>query len=274
MSCDCPRSLRLPSWIDELIFNQLGAKYCRSCNNMTVIDWDRKDVLNYLGTYFPRSYTESYFITSDFLSTHSEECAQRDSVSILDFGCGTGGEIAGMLQAIEENRPNIRHAYVRGIDGNQKALRFCERILQRFSSERLEVSFTPSPIVIDDFYDLGIVDQIIQERFDFFITFKAICEFVTKQQFEISNPYDHIIRTFKNKVESGGVMCIADVSTFNQTSNEWLPKMLDKGISSTGCNVILKNKGWNEAFHTTHSRHAHDLSKLTWRFITFDGGAQ
>ena len=45
-------SVTLPQWLDHLIFEELGAKSCRSNSDMTVIDWDKKDVLNYLGTYF------------------------------------------------------------------------------------------------------------------------------------------------------------------------------------------------------------------------------
>ena len=268
------RRLKLPGWLDELIFGRLGAKYCRSCNNMTVIDWDRHDVLNYLGTYFPRSFTESYYITSDYLGFHAARYSQTDEISILDFGCGTGGEIVGMLYAIAEKLPNIKHAYVRGIDGNQNALRLCEKILKRFGSECLEVSFVPTPETIDDFYDLSIVDQVIQEKFDFFITFKAICEFVTKQQFESRNPYQYIIDVFKGKLTRDGVMCIADVSSYNNVSCEWLPKMLDAGITASNGNVLLRNSGWNESFYVNHSRHPQDLSKLTWRFVSTKGGQE
>ena len=80
----------LPKWLDDLIYKQLGAKYCRSNSDMTVIDWDKNDVLNYLGTYFPRSYAESYCIFSDYFKTHSEQFAGKEEISIFDFGCGTG----------------------------------------------------------------------------------------------------------------------------------------------------------------------------------------
>ena len=61
----------LPRWLDNLIFERLGAKYCRSNADMTVIDWDKNNVLNYLGTYFPRSYAEAYCIFSDFFKIES-----------------------------------------------------------------------------------------------------------------------------------------------------------------------------------------------------------
>lgn len=70
-------SIKLPQWLDNLIFDELGAKYCRANADMTVIDWDKNDVLNYLGTYFPRSYAESYCIFSDFLEDIQSDLPTR-----------------------------------------------------------------------------------------------------------------------------------------------------------------------------------------------------
>ena len=55
-------NILLPQWLDNLIFNELNAKYCPSFSTMTNIDDDKEKTLNYLGTYFPRSYAESYTI--------------------------------------------------------------------------------------------------------------------------------------------------------------------------------------------------------------------
>ena len=48
-------SVKLPQWLDDLIFEECGAKYRRSNSTMVVIDWDKANINNYLGTYFPRS---------------------------------------------------------------------------------------------------------------------------------------------------------------------------------------------------------------------------
>lgn len=68
----------LPQWLDHLIFEELGAKYCRSNSDMTVIDWDKNDMLNYLGTFFPRRYAESYCIFSDFSKLYSNRFADKE----------------------------------------------------------------------------------------------------------------------------------------------------------------------------------------------------
>ena len=113
----------LPKWLDDYIFNQLKANYCPSNSDMTVIDWDKSNVLNYLGTYFPRSYAEAYCIFSEYFKQHLKEWQNRESVSVFDFGCGTGGEIIGLLTAIEERLPYIEQVEIIVLDGNHTALR-------------------------------------------------------------------------------------------------------------------------------------------------------
>lgn len=101
-------SITLPKWLDDYIFKELGAKYCRSNSDMTVIDWDKKDVLNYLGTYFPRSYAEVYCIFNNYFERDENIFSNKEEISIFDFGCGTGGEIVGLITIINKIFPNIK----------------------------------------------------------------------------------------------------------------------------------------------------------------------
>ena len=64
---------------------------------MTNIDDDKAKTLNYLGTYFPRSYAESYCIFSEYFKSNNSDFADKEELSIFDFGSGTGGEIIGLL---------------------------------------------------------------------------------------------------------------------------------------------------------------------------------
>lgn len=259
---------KIPHWLDSYIFDNLGAQFCKSNSDMTVIDWDKGEILNYLGTYFPRSYVEARSI---FTEDKLQSLVNKQEVSILDFGCGTGGEIIGLLTNIEKYLPGVSTIKIVAIDGNQHALRLFEKVLGEFEKRsRLKICHKVAPIRIDDFYDLTVLDEIITDSFDIIISFKAICEFVTKDQFEGKNPYAHIANTYLPHLSEEGIMTLADVTTYNNVSNEWLPKMMDKGLSTVPCSIIARNEGYNQAYYISHSRtsESYDISKICWRIIT------
>lgn len=277
----------LPHWLDELIFKQLGAKYCRSNRDMTVIDWDKNDVLNYLGTYFPRSYAEAYCIFFNTLSPLQNFCPRcgatgywleewffKTEISVFDFGCGTGGEIIGMLDALDalkEFKPGIRKVNIVAFDGNQHALRLFEKIIKAYSEKsNIDICYNVLPFEIDDFYDLSILDSVITQKFDVVMTFKAICEFVTKDRFEKQNAYKHFAQCFLPKLTDDGIMLITDVTSYNNVSQEWLPKMMDSGLAEWSCNVVGQNTGYNQAFYVSHSQFRNDVSKIAYRIINND----
>lgn len=264
-------NVTLPQWLDDLIFNELGAKYCRSNSDMTVIDWDRNDILNYLGTYFPRSYAEAYGIFKEYISVANPSFLEKDILNIFDFGCGTGGQLMGFISALCESPIQPKCIHVFGLDGNDHALRICERIiahLQEKSITSFDIVFSPIPYTIEDFYDLSLLKNVIPKSIDLAITFKAICEFVTKENFDKENPYKHITNFFLPYLSIGGVVCLVDVTSYNGVSQEWLPIQMDKGIFECSCNVQMKNVGYNQSFLVSHSRKNSDVSKISWRIIT------
>ncbi len=260
--------VKLPQWLDTLIFDKLKAKYRCSCTDLTVIDWDRNDVLCYLGTYFPRSYAEACCLYSTYFKQHARAWTGREQLSLFDFGCGTGGEIIGLLTAIDEYLPNTKEVVICAFDGNHHALRLFERIYDEFSAHsRLHCQTHAYPITIDDFYDLSVLDNAIQSSFDLILSFKAVCEFVTKDQFEHQNAYTHIARFLLPRLAADGMMLLADVTTYNRTSQEWLPRMMDAGLAEAACHVTARNEGFNQTFTVTHSRRERDVSKIAWRII-------
>lgn len=263
-------TIQLPKWLDDLIFNELGAKYCRQNATMTNIDDDKEKALNYLGTYFPRSYAESYILFSALFEEEKQAFIGKDQLSIFDFGCGTGGEIIGLLTAIEEKLPEVQSVEIVAFDGNNSALRLYEQVLKNLRKRsRLKVKSRIFPAKIVDFYDLSIVNEVINLKFDLIITFKAICEFVSKQQFEQQNPYEHIVKTLLPKLNKKGLMVLVDITVpiYNGISEEWLPKMMDKGLKATDCEIVFYNPGYNISIYITHSHKVNDISKVAWRII-------
>ena len=261
--------IEFPRWLDTLIFDKLKAHYQPRYSDMTNIDDNKEKTLNYLGTYFPRSYTESCYIFSEYLQQHNSEFANQEELSIFDFGSGTGGEIFGLLTVLDELRPNLKKVRVKALDGNQFALKLFEKVFAEFKKHiGLHIEQDVIPIHIDDFYDLSILNDIITDTYDLIVSFKAICEFVTKDQFERKNAYEHIANFLLPRLKENGSMLLVDITTYNDTSQEWLPKMMDKGLIDSNCRIIAKNIGYNQTYTITHSRKPdNDISKVAWRII-------
>ena len=235
---------------------------------MTNVDDDNEKTLNYLGTYFPRSYAESHSIFSEYFKLNLSDYANREELSVFDFGSGTGGEMVGLLAALSSQLPHLKKVRIVVLDGNHYALRIYEKILDKLKKNmHFQIENLTAPLMIDDFYDLSILDSAMGEQFDIIVSFKAICEFVAKQQFERQNPYEHIAKFLLPKLKDEGLLLLEDVTTYNDTSQEWLPTMMDRGLKAANCTVISRNKDYNQTYFITHSRKLNDKSKVAWRMI-------
>ncbi len=258
----------LPKWLDSHIFGVLGATISPVKGNMTVIDWGKDDMPSYLGTYFPRSYAESYCIFSHYFSNNISEWRHRREISILGFGCGTGGDIFGLLMAIAENLGSVRRVHMHALDGNRHCLRLYEELLDIMRVRMpFDIDSREGFIAIDDNYDLGVTSYVIDGRFDIALSFKAIGEFATRNCFGKDNPYRNIATQLYGKLNDGGIMLIADITSFCNAQGEWFPDMLDRGLADAGCRVVDGNKGHNQQFHVSHSRADNYTTKIAWRII-------
>lgn len=262
------RTACLPFWLDSLLFNSFGARYNTSNKDLVVLDWGKDMMLSYLGTYFPRSYTEAFCIFSDYFKRNKAAYKNKYRLDIFDFGCGTGGEIVGMVLAAMEAMPSIKCFRIKGLDGNALSLRYLEKILANLSSRyEVEIDFYPVSLMIEDFYDMDVLEQVLGGEYDVIISFKSICEFVSKQEFEGNNPYEYITKAFFPKLSRDGILCLADITSFNDVAKEWLSNMLDAAARNYGVIVMNRNSGYNEVFYTSHSHKEGDKSKLAWRII-------
>lgn len=261
------REVTLPRWLDNFIFNHLDATYCRSNSDMIVIDYTPEKIRNYLGTYFPRSFSESYCIFKQYLLS-ANSFVSGDTISLLDFGCGTGGEIIGIATAISECRKNIKLITVKAIDGNQYALNRFDDIKDEFNRQHnVKIRSNLSAVKIDDFYDLSILDTLLDTFYDIVISFKAICEFISKQQFD-KNAYEYLAKFMIQKISTSGLMLLVDVTSKNDVAQDWLPNLMDKGLFAANANLKYRNYSNNETFIVHHSRKHGDVSKVAWRIIT------
>lgn len=139
----------------------------------------------------------------------------------------------GMLTAFKECLPNLRNLNIISLDGNKHALNLFEKVLREFQEKNkttFSIRHKVSQITIDDVYDMSVTCSILEESYDIILTFKALCEFVTGQQFDDKNPYMHFAETFLPKLNEDGLLIIEDITTKNDISQEWLPLMMDTGL--------------------------------------------
>ncbi len=261
-------AITLPIWLDDLIFKELKAQYRPQYSDMTNIDDDKEKTLNYLGTYFPRSYAESYCIFSDYFKSNNSKYANKEELSIFDFGSGTGGEIIGLLTVLDGLFPNLKKIRIVALDGNQHALLLYEEILSAFQ-KRTQIAIKSSPAHLHiNFFKLEKLDSVMTEQFDIIVTFKAICEFVSKKQFEEINAYEHVTKFLLPKLKDNGLLLLEDITSKDEDLDEWLPKMMDKGLLSVNCTIVARNESYNQTYIINHSRKTCDKSKVAWRMIT------
>ena len=280
-------SVILPAWLDHIIFNELGAVYNPDHFKFSYnLDHTKDDILVYLGTYFPRSYAEAYIIMCDLLANETVRSvyAAKSTISILDLGCGTGGEIFGALCALACALGKDNVFKLVAVDGNQNATRMFERVLCRVKKETgLAVDANVGSIAIDDKVDMEMLGDVVDEDFDVILLFKAVNEFIQRKRFE-GNAYGHFAGMLAPKLSAEGLFVLLDVTTRDEFSDVYYPVMMNKGINDFVKNnpgfttllplpCMLKEADCNtpcyvqQRFRVSHSHRVNDLSKVAYRVI-------
>ena len=277
-----------PDWLDDFIFIENGAKYKPDYIRFEYnLDLTKEEVLTYLGTYFPRSYMEIRTIMSHLLSATSfnDILSTKESLSILDLGCGTGGEIIGLLLFLEHSFPQIKSISILAIDGNHYALRIFEKVLKYVRKKcSFHIDYIVGPAFISNEEDLKEITEVFSNKFDFILSFKAICEFITKKRLS-SNAYMHFSKILAPHLTDDGILVIEDVTVKSPDKGQFLPEIMNSGINEfirendsyvtvlpkqcrlygdrckTGC--FFKN-----SINLSHSHKKNDVSKIAYRIIS------
>ena len=223
----------MPEWLHKYIFENLGAEekpapkeFCRNLHSD-----DAKNKI-YLGTYFPRSFAESYCIHENLFryEPYAEIVRDKESLSILSVGCGTGGDILGLLCAIDECCPSIRQLDVVAFDGNHIAIDYLndllnlEPIKNRFTitEHYVPLSVTSKDDIQHDISQMG-------GSFDFILSFKCINELMDAKILD-KDAFKDIAEILCPKLNETGLLTLLDVT--DKHCGVWQSKNLNSGLGS------------------------------------------
>jgi len=218
----------LPAWLEKELFDVQMAIYEPDCkkfeHNLTLSDEDLKI---YLGTYFPRSYTEAFCIIGNLFEnlTFKKSWLKKDTVNILDIGCGNGGNLIGLLTALEKKCSKIECLNVTVIDGNKSSLDLLKNILERFESERkLKINLIPLLIKIKTVADLPNLEK---DLFDIIYSSKMGCEIISKGDGLADNTYYDLLIKYSPLLSGAGIFILLDVTTKSENIG-YYPQLLNE----------------------------------------------
>lgn len=272
---------RLPSWLDNFIFNTLNAEYAPDFQRFEYnLNLTREDNQRYLGTYFPRSYAETFCIFDNLFHNETVKSyyTQLNEISILSVGCGSGGDLLGLLTAINKHFQPINKMNVVAIDGNSDALSLSSQIIGQASQQfHKEIVFIKKQLV---FEKDTVADM--QSSFDFIITSKMINEIINKGNGRMDNSYYDFATTYSPMLKDYGLMMLLDVTTkvgisefcpilLNKQINQFIHKHPDfvsiipiPCVGNENCQVQCFSQ---KEFSVSHSKCANDKSRVTYRIL-------
>ena len=279
----------IPQWLDTIIFDQFEAIY--EPRPMDVVynpDQPYEFVKIYLGTYFPRSYAEAYGIVSQLLSNNSylEHFQEIEEINILDFCCGTGGEVIGTINALQSNLPHLKRINVDAFDANPNAVRFLYHLINAVNlleNISVQININPQCIFIESEQEIQDIVNMSNLQYHFMMSFKAINEFIQHNTFCDANAYELIAANFFPLMSSDGVFIMADVATKLANSTQFYPQVLNKGLNdylkkTSSYKSIIPTACYNhesscqgcymqDVFYISHRKANNDKSKIAYRVL-------
>ncbi len=216
----------------DYIYLTIGAKYKKDPHGVqSNLENDRNKNLEYLGTYFPRSYVESYRIFCNvFDCFFNYDFKFGNTINILDVGSGTGGQLFGLLQALYEKSVHVK-VNIFSVDGNKDALniqkdifdkqikcRYGGRIKLYIYNERYNNKEDFIRHIKSKFYEINIM-----------LSFKFLSEMVGTNE----GIYTETLEIAENILSSDGILCLVDTTNEvkkNDGQNLYIPFISNKEV--------------------------------------------
>lgn len=229
--------MKFPAELENYLFNDLKAVYdpnfVEAKNNLNA---NEEKLNKYLGTYFPRSFTETNLIFSELLcNDHIKKIFEKNEINILDIGSGTGGNLLGLLWSMKDLYKKFEHKdiYITSIDGNDEALNIQKKLINNFFPNN--VTFHSKKYKVDHnniYYNLDFLFDSYNFKFDIIMAVKFVNEIYRKEYSTNRGIYELLTETVSNYLNNDGLFILADVTYRIENNNDcsYLPKIMNAEI--------------------------------------------
>ncbi|WP_019001889.1 methyltransferase domain-containing protein [Succinimonas amylolytica] len=228
----------LPAWLKETV-TALGGWECPDYKKAALnIRNSRAESLNYIHTYFPRSFRE----IQDVLCRLDSEAPQfrsdlldKKELRILSVGCGTGGDVLGLVDLIlqahnfsydkaPEKAPEV-NITVDLVDGNSDAVSLAEYMLAELR-RRFNCSIAVNHFIRRFSDEYGFREEAGKHgKYDFIVASKFL------QELAEDMPYYGFIEAFRNNLSDTGLLIIlttVDKPSGSQSWSDFIPVILNR----------------------------------------------
>ncbi len=231
--------LQFPPEIENVIFGELGGFYKLDHEKVKEnLNANEDDLKAYLGTYFPRSFTEAYRIFENLLSSEyiQNNFKNKKELHILDIGSGTGGNLLGLLWCMKDYFKDFKskEIHIVSIDGNNIALSYQKKLFKKFFPQIKSVIFKRLIISKDNFRSIlrGTTENHeLNGKFDIIMTFKLVNELYMGGYEKSRGLYKDITEIISNFINEDGLFILSDVTyKIDDKTELYLPKIMNKEI--------------------------------------------
>ena len=272
----------LPHWLDKKIFNEYQAIYAPEHERYEYnLDLNEEELKVYLGTYFPRSYAEMFCIIDNLMQNKClKEILEKDEISVLGCGCGTGGEILGFITAIGKHLPHAK-INITAIDGNDGALAILKNLVESNPNKKIEIKLNTVTQTLNTNEDV-IKLASGKNNYHFVLCNKMVCELISKEVLP-ANAYAIMANMLTTYLHKNGLMIMLDVTTKDNHSGYFYPQLMNSAINdyvrrsrnietllplSCACYDGCKNLCFmQQTFSVSHSRKSNDESRVCYRVL-------
>ena len=274
----------LPHWLDKYIFESFGAEYSPEYTRYEYnLDLSKEEVKIYLGTYFPRSYSESFCIYDNLLKNenYNQIIGSHSIIKILDIGCGTGGELVGLITALTKYLSTSIIIHIDAFDGNEYSLSALRNIIMMMKSQThhtIDLVTHFKKYALKSKIDTNdLEDQV----YEFIFCNKMVCELISHDVIP-TEAYRKIAKSLCPLLSDDGVFLLLDVTTKDTKAGVFYPLIMNKELNdyvnehiefSTLLPLACSKEHCRDScfmqqtFQVSHSRKSNDESKVCYRIL-------